>query len=43
MKFFHELNEKEGRTIVLVTHDMDLANQAQRTIVIKDGKISEAK
>jgi len=43
MKFFHQLNEKEGRTIVFVTHDMDLARQANRTIVIKDGKISEEK
>jgi len=43
MKFFHQLNEKEGRTIVFVTHDMDLAKQANRTIIIKDGKISEEK
>ena len=43
MKFFHHLNEKEGRTIVFVTHDMDLARQACRTIIIKDGKISEEK
>lgn len=43
MKFFHQLNEEEGRTIVFVTHDMDLAKQADRTIIIKDGKISEAK
>jgi putative ABC transport system ATP-binding protein len=43
MKFFHQLNEKEGRTIVLVTHDMDLAKQANRTIVIKDGKVLEGK
>ena len=43
MKFFHELNEKEGRTIVFVTHDMDLAKQAKRTIVIKDGKVLEGK
>lgn len=38
MKLFHYLNEKEGRTIVLVTHDMELAKQANRMIVIKDGK-----
>jgi len=41
MKLFHHLNEKEGRTIVFVTHDMDLAKQANRTIIIKDGKILE--
>ncbi|MDD2483171.1 MAG: ABC transporter ATP-binding protein [Candidatus Shapirobacteria bacterium] len=43
MKFFHQLNEKEGRTIIFVTHDMDLAKQANRTIIIKDGKILEEK
>jgi putative ABC transport system ATP-binding protein len=43
MRFFHQLNQKEGRTIVLVTHDMDLAKQANRTIIIKDGQISEEK
>ena len=43
MDFFHQLNEKEGRTIVFVTHDMELAKQANHTIIIKDGKISEGK
>lgn len=43
MKFFHQLNEKEGRTIVFVTHDMELAKQANRTIIIKDGKVTEGK
>jgi len=43
MKFFHQLNEKEGRTIVFVTHDMELAKQANRTIIIKDGKVTEEK
>lgn len=43
MQFFHQLNQKEGRTIVFVTHDMDLAKQANRTIIIKDGQISEEK
>ena len=43
MKFFHQLNEKEGRTIVFVTNDMELAIQANRTIIIKDGKVTEEK
>ena len=30
---------KEGRTIVLITHDMDIANHAQRIVKIKDGEI----
>ncbi len=38
MKILKELN-KEGKTILIVTHDMDLANQADRKIVISDGKI----
>lgn len=36
--FFHQLHD-EGHTIVLVTHDMELAKQAQRIIIIKDGKV----
>lgn len=39
MELFHYLNKKEGRTIVFVTHDLNLAKQAQRIIIIKDGKI----
>jgi len=39
IKLFHQLHN-EGRTIVLVTHNMELAKQAQRIIIIRDGKIS---
>jgi putative ABC transport system ATP-binding protein len=38
MDFLHQLN-KEGRTIVFVTHDMELAKQAKHVVVIKDGQI----
>ena len=37
---FHELHE-QGNTIVLITHDNDVAKQACRSIRILDGKISE--
>lgn len=40
MELFHHLNEAENRTIVLVTHDIELARQANRMVIIKDGHIS---
>ena len=30
---------KEGRTVILITHDNEIAAQAKRVIKIKDGKI----
>ena len=40
MNIFHELHA-HGNTIVLITHDRDVARQAQRSINIFDGKITE--
>ena len=37
---FHDLHE-QGNTIVLITHDNNIAKQAQRSIHILDGQISE--
>ena len=39
---FHELNE-QGNTIVLITHDNNIARQAARSIHILDGRLSEVK
>ncbi|CAM3419668.1 ABC transporter ATP-binding protein [Marinicrinis lubricantis] len=40
MQLLQELNE-QGHTIVLITHDMDIAKQAKRVIRIQDGKLYE--
>ena len=39
---FHELH-RQGNTIVLITHDNDVAKQAERSIHILDGQISEVR
>jgi len=39
MKLFRKLNKEKGVTVVLITHDSDVAKQADRTIHIKDGEI----
>ena len=39
---FHELHA-QGNTIVLITHDPNVAKQAARSIHILDGRISEVK
>ncbi len=38
MRLFHELNE-EGVTLIMVTHDTELARQAKRVVKILDGKV----
>ncbi len=39
MSFLKKLNKEEGRTIVMVTHDEDMARNAQRIEYLKDGGI----
>lgn len=43
MEFLRDLNEKHGKTIVLVTHDDVLAHVADRVEFLKDGHIIESK
>lgn len=40
MELFHELND-EGRTIIMITHDANIARHAKRIVRILDGNISE--
>ena len=41
MEIFQRLNRERGITLVLVTHESDIAQYAQRVVVFKDGKISK--
>jgi ABC-type lipoprotein export system ATPase subunit len=40
---FRKLNEEMGITIIIVTHDISLANKVGRVVMISDGKISTEK
>jgi len=39
MEILTDLHKKEKRTIIIVTHDVDTANYAEKIIHIKDGEI----
>lgn len=39
IELFRQLNEEQGLTVILVTHDQDVARNARRTIVLRDGRI----
>lgn len=39
MKLFSDLNKKKGITIVMITHEEDIAKNAQRIVKMKDGQI----
>lgn len=44
MDLFHKVHEKEGKTIVFITHNNELAEETERIITLKDGNIiSETK
>jgi putative ABC transport system ATP-binding protein len=40
MNIFQDLNDKESLTIVLVTHEPDIADYAKRVIHFRDGRIT---
>ena len=39
MNIFHELNIKQKKTIILITHSKELAEECPRVITIRDGRI----
>ena len=41
MDLFHQLNREQGKTIVLITHNRELAMETQRVLTMYDGVLSE--
>ena len=39
MDLFHKVHEEEGKTIVFITHNNELADETERIITLKDGNI----
>jgi ABC-type lipoprotein export system ATPase subunit len=39
MALFRELNAAEGLTVILVTHDLDIARRARRALLLIDGEV----
>jgi putative ABC transport system ATP-binding protein len=41
LKLIHDLHDRLGATVLLVTHDRAVADSCPRTIHIRDGKIEQ--
>ena len=41
MDLFHKLNEVEKRTIIIITHNLELAKEASRIYKMNDGNLEE--
>ena len=39
MDIFHKLNQEQKKTIVLITHSQELAQETERIVTLKDGEI----
>ncbi|MDR2933020.1 MAG: ABC transporter ATP-binding protein, partial [Oscillospiraceae bacterium] len=39
MDIFHKLNKEQGKTIILITHNNELADETKRILTISDGLI----
>lgn len=40
MDIFHKLHSEQGKTVVLITHSQELAEETERIITLKDGEIT---
>lgn len=39
MDIFHQLNKEQGKTIVLITHSTELAEETDRIVTLRDGEV----
>lgn len=39
MDLFHKIHQEEGKTIILITHNHELAAETERIITLKDGRV----
>ena len=39
MDLFHQLNREQGKTIVLITHNQELALETDRFVTMRDGRL----
>ena len=39
MDIFHKLHKQDGKTIVLITHSPELAQETERIVTISDGSV----
>lgn len=40
MDLFHRLHHEQGKTIILITHSMELAEETERIITLRDGRVT---
>jgi putative ABC transport system ATP-binding protein len=41
LEFLDELHEKEGKTIIIVTHDLEIVKHATRIVYLRDGEVEK--
>ena len=39
MDLFHKLNREQGKTIILITHNQELAEETDRFVTMRDGRL----